>query len=53
MEGIIDLHHTLLFYLAVILVFVTFLIVRTIMNFNSNTNPIPSKVTHGGVLEII
>lgn len=51
MEGIVDLHHTLLFYLTVIIVFVSWMLARTFIKFANNSNP--SKNTHGGALEII
>jgi len=53
MEGIIDLHHTLLFYLTIVCIFVTWMLVRTLILFNAKKNPVPSTNTHGGVLEII
>jgi cytochrome c oxidase subunit 2 len=53
MEGIIDLHNTLLFYITVIVVFVAWMLAKTVIHFHHKKNPVPSKNTHGGALEII
>ena len=56
MEGIVDLHHMLLFYLTVILVFVGWLLFRTVWCFGIKKEEYAkykTNTTHGGVLEII
>lgn len=53
MEGIINLHHDITFFLALILTVVGWMLYRTIWLFNAKSNPIPSKVSHGTVIEIV
>jgi cytochrome c oxidase subunit 1 len=53
MEAIIDVHHDIMFFLIVIVIFVLFMLVRITYLFNSNSNPIPSNVTHNVKLELI
>ncbi|VAI24831.1 unnamed protein product [Triticum turgidum subsp. durum] len=52
MQGIIDLHHDIFFFLILILVFVSRMLVRALWHFNEQTNPIP-QVVHGTTIEII
>jgi cytochrome c oxidase subunit 2 len=52
MEGIVDLHHDIMFFMFVISVFVLYLLVRTVMLFHSSKNNF-LKVTHGRVIEIV
>lgn len=52
MQGIIDLHHDISFFLLSIVVFVSWMLGRTLWHFNSVTNPIPSKIIHGTTIEI-
>jgi len=51
MEGIINLHHDIVFVEIIIGVGVTWMLVRTCMIFQGNTTP--SSVTHGETLEIV
>jgi cytochrome c oxidase subunit 2 len=53
MEGIINFHHDLFFFLTAILFFVFYLFVRCLMLFNKKANPKPIIVTHAPLLEII
>nr|YP_009092432.1 cytochrome c oxidase subunit 2 [Gloeochaete wittrockiana]AIM52018.1 cytochrome c oxidase subunit 2 [Gloeochaete wittrockiana] len=53
MEGIINLHHDLMFFLILILVFVMWVLGRTLWFFYYKRNPIPSSVVHGTFLEIV
>jgi heme/copper-type cytochrome/quinol oxidase subunit 2 len=53
MEGIINFHHDLFFFLTAILFFVFYLFVRCLMLFNSDANPKPIVVVHAPILEII
>lgn len=52
MQGIIDLHHDISFFLLSIVVFVSWMLGRTLWHFNASTNPIPSKIIHGTTIEI-
>jgi len=53
MEGIIALHHDLMFILTIIGVTVTWLLLRTTYLFYYKNNPIPSTITHGTTIEIV
>jgi len=53
MEGIVNFHHDLFFFLVVICIFVLYMLVRCIMLFNNKTVKEPIVVTHAPVLEII
>jgi len=55
MEGIINLHHDLMFFITFILFFVLVVLVRTLYYFNSESADanIASNVVHGTVIEII
>ena len=53
MEGIINLHHDLMFFLCVILIFVSWILFRTIWLFDSSKNEISSNLNHGILIEII
>ena len=52
MQGIIDLHHDICFFMAVILVFVMWMLSRTLYHFSSNKNIVPEKIIHGTTIEI-
>jgi cytochrome c oxidase subunit 2 len=52
MEGIVDLHHDICFFLIVILVFVLWMLSRTLFYFHQSRNPTPEKIIHGTTLEI-
>ena len=55
MEGIINLHHDLMFFITFILFFVLVVLVRTWMYFNNNSMyaSIASNVVHGTFIEIV
>lgn len=53
MEGIIVLHHDLLFILTVIGLAVGWLLFKTTYIFYHKKNPVASQITHGTVIEII
>lgn len=53
MEGISDLHHDLMFFNAIIVTFVTWMLVRILMKFNSKSNPVPDKFNHGTAIEVV
>jgi cytochrome c oxidase subunit 2 len=53
MEGIINFHHDLFFFLVCILFFVGYLLARSILLFNNEVHPKPLIVVHAPLLEII
>lgn len=53
MQGIIDLHHDIVFFMIVVLVFVLWMISRTLYHFNAKKNPVPQKIIHGTLIEIV
>lgn len=53
MEGMINLHHDIMFYLIVVVIFVLWMLCRIIYLFNRKNNPIPSKETHNTLLEVV
>lgn len=53
MEGIINFHHDLFFFLTAILFFVFYLFARCLILFNKDVNSKPIIVTHAPLLEII
>ena len=52
MQGIIDLHHDIFFFMIVVAVFVLWMLARTLYHFNQVRNPIPEKIIHGTTIEI-
>jgi cytochrome c oxidase subunit 2 len=52
MQGIIDLHHDICFFMLVILVFVLWMLTRTLYHFGQSKNPLPEKIIHGTTIEI-
>lgn len=52
-QGIQDLHHDIFFFLIAIVVFVTWMLLRTLWHFHESKNPVPSKIIHGTTIEII
>ena len=53
MEGIINLHHDLMFFLCAIFIFVSWILFRTIWFFNNDSNKVSSSWNHGTLIEII
>jgi cytochrome c oxidase subunit 2 len=53
MEGIINFHHDLFFFLTAILFFVFYLFARCLILFNKEVNTKAIVVTHAPLLEII
>lgn len=53
MEGIINLHHHIMFFLIAIFLFFCWILSRILVLFTHKQNKLPSKVTHGVTLEII
>jgi cytochrome c oxidase subunit 2 len=52
MQGIIDLHHDITFFMVVILIFVLWMLTRTLYHFHHTRNPVPEKIIHGTTIEI-
>ena len=46
-QGSIDLDHDIFFFLILILVFVSRMLVRALWHFHEQTNPIPQRIVHG------
>nr|YP_009317489.1 cytochrome c oxidase subunit 2 [Gelidium galapagense]AOX48941.1 cytochrome c oxidase subunit 2 [Gelidium galapagense] len=53
MEGIVNLHHDLMFFICVISIFVTWMLGRTLWHFNQHQNKTPSSLSHGTLIEIV
>jgi heme/copper-type cytochrome/quinol oxidase subunit 2 len=55
MEGIVNLHHDLMFFITFILFFVLVVLMRTLLFFNvsATTAGSGSNVVHGTVIEIV
>lgn len=53
MEGIINLHHDLMFFICVISIFVSWMLGRTLWYFEQTQNLQSSSLTHGTLIEII
>lgn len=53
MQGIIDLHHDIMFFLIIIIIFVLWMLARVLWHFNYQKNPVPERIVHGTTIEII
>ena len=53
MEGIINFHHDLMFFLIIITVFVCWMLFRVITLFDEKKNKVPATIVHGATIEII
>jgi len=53
MEGIINFHHDLMFFLIIIVTSVSWIVIRCVCIFNEINNPVPMKFVHGTFIEII
>nr|YP_008816160.1 cytochrome c oxidase subunit 2 [Roya obtusa]YP_009755748.1 cytochrome c oxidase subunit 2 [Roya anglica]AGZ90369.1 cytochrome c oxidase subunit 2 [Roya obtusa]QIQ22987.1 cytochrome c oxidase subunit 2 [Roya anglica] len=53
MQGIIDLHHDIMFFITIIITFVLWMLVRVLWHFHYKKNPIPQRFVHGTTIEII
>ena len=53
MQGIIDLHHDIFFFLILLFVFVLRILVRALWHFHYKKNPIPQRIVHGTTIEIL
>jgi cytochrome c oxidase subunit 2 len=52
MQGLIDLHHDVFFFMVVVLFFVLWMGSRTLYHFSLKKNPQPEKIIHGSTIEI-
>nr|AAG23676.1 cytochrome c oxidase subunit 2 [Thraustochytrium aureum] len=52
-EGIIRFHHDLMFILIFVVVFVSWILFRTILHFNDKAHPTPTSVVHGTTIEVV
>jgi cytochrome c oxidase subunit 2 len=52
MQGLIDLHHDIFSFLVFVLLFVVWILVRTVYRFHHTKSPVPAKIIHGTVIEI-
>lgn len=52
-QGIQDLHNDICFFMIVVLIFVVWMLLRTLWHFHWTKNPVPSKIIHGTFLEIV
>nr|YP_002860287.1 cytochrome c oxidase subunit 2 [Nothoceros aenigmaticus]ACC86810.1 cytochrome c oxidase subunit 2 [Nothoceros aenigmaticus] len=53
MQGMIDLHHDIFFFLPIIMIFVLWMLVRALWHLHYKRNPIPERIVHGTTIEII
>lgn len=53
MEGIINFHHDLMFFLIVVVVFTLWIVARSVYFFNKNIHAKPLKFVHGTTIEIL
>jgi len=53
MEGIINFHHDLFYFLTIIIIFVFYILYRCVIQFNIDENKQPIIVTHAPILEIV
>lgn len=52
-EGIIAFHHDLMFILVFVVVFVSWMLFRTVYHFHYTKNSVPDQVVHGTTIEIV
>ncbi len=53
MEGLINLHHDVMFYMCVIAGLVFWMLFKTVYAFHHSKNAVPSRVVHATTLEIV
>lgn len=53
MAGIEDFHRLLLYIITAVCIFVLLLLVWVLIRYNRRANPVPSKVTHHTLLEVV
>jgi cytochrome c oxidase subunit 2 len=52
MEGLINFHHDLMFFLIAIVVFTSWIVLRSVMRFNNKEHAVPATFVHGTSIEI-
>jgi cytochrome c oxidase subunit 2 len=52
MEGVVDLHHDIMFLLIIISTFVLYLLIRVVVLFHEKKNNFV-KIVHGKVIEVV
>jgi len=52
MQGLIDLHHDIFSFIIFVLLFVVWMLGRTVYKFHHKRNPVPVKIIHGTTIEI-
>lgn len=53
MEGIINFHHDLMFFLIIIVIFTSWIVLQSIILFSETVHPTPNKFVHGTLIEIV
>ena len=53
MEGIINFHHDVMFFLIVVVIAVAWIMGRICSYYGEDVNPVPSNVVHGTFMEIV
>nr|QBX98837.1 cytochrome c oxidase subunit 2 [Chloropicon sp. RCC4434] len=53
MQGLVDLHHDLMFFITFIFGFVAWILGRTLYHFSMSKNSEPYNITHGTVIEVV
>jgi len=53
MEGLINFHHDLMFFLIVIVIFTSWIVLRCVFFFNQSVHPKAETFVHGTILEIV
>jgi len=53
MEGIINLHNDIMFFLVVIGTLTGWMLFRTCLGYDESVSPVPSKTVHGTTIEIV
>lgn len=52
MQGIIDMHHDIMFFIVGVVIFVSWMMGRCLMHFHESQSPVPDNVIHGTAIEI-
>nr|UNJ18896.1 cytochrome c oxidase subunit 2 [Cyanidiaceae sp.] len=53
MEGIVNMHHDIMFFLILIFIFVLWMLFRTLLLFNFKINPVADNFSHGTFIELL
>ena len=52
-EGVMDFHNDLMFVVVFVGIFVGYVLARCVQLYSSDVNPVPNRVQHGTLLEIV